>query len=113
MTPSGKIERNSFVKTASRLLVAGLFATGLFLSANVRQAEASHQVGYFIAGALVGGAIAHHIHRHHHKQYRIKKVRRYPHYYPHPYVYHPRPVVAVPHHHHRVPRWTGYHWDWK
>lgn len=83
-------------------------AIALVAGIGVSKAQAGHKwIGPAIAGAIIGGVIAHHAYQHH----RHYKPRRY-YYHPHPQVvvrrhYRPRayygPVVVVPQHRYYAP----------
>jgi hypothetical protein len=72
---------------------AAVLAAGLAAAAPAGKAEAKNWVGPAVVGAIVGGAIVHHLHKHrHHRQYAyhpvpVRKVHR---------VYRPRVVYVHP-----------------
>ena len=93
-------------KLASRSLIAAALAMALGVAGLARPAEAgSRWVGPFIAGAVVGGILAHEYQRHHYRSYpryydrRIKYRRSYhgPRYHA-PYAYYApyAPAVVIP-----------------
>ena len=97
--------KSSLSGTVMKTAVAAVIALGLAGAANVERAQAKDWVGPAIAGAIVGGIIAHQVYKHHGYKYSYKrhygapspyrkkvKHRHYRHYPPAYY----RPAVVVP-----------------
>jgi len=88
-----------------RTAVAAVFSAGVALTARVESAQAKDWVGPAIAGAIVGGIIAHEVWRHNGYRYSYnrnygapypyRKRVKYRRYHPYPPVYY-RPAVVIP-----------------
>ena len=93
-------DRRGILSRLGLYALSAAVALALVASIGAGKAQAGHKwIGPAIAGAIVGGIIAHHAYRHHHHHYRHHHSKRY-------YYYPPRPRVVVRRHYHR-PHYHG------